>query len=124
LEAVDYMHKAHVMHRDLKTSNLLYSNQGIVKVCDFGLARSFSKKRHYTNWVVTMWYRAPELLLGCQEYDEKIDMWSVGCIFAELVLREPLFAGKNEMDQLDKIFSVLGNPSTEIWPGFDDLPIL
>ena len=65
LEAVDYMHKAHVMHRDLKTSNLLYSNEGILKVCDFGLARSFSKKRHYTNWVVTMWYRAPELLLGC-----------------------------------------------------------
>jgi len=92
------MHKAHVMHRDLKTSNLLYSNSGLLKVCDFGLARTFSKKRNYTNWVVTMWYRSPELLLGCQEYDEKIDMWSVGCIFAELILREPLFAGKSELD--------------------------
>jgi len=100
LLAVDFMHKSFVMHRDLKTSNLLYTNEGILKVCDFGLARTFTKtkQKQYTNWVVTLWYRAPELLLGCDTYNEKVDMWSVGCIFAELILREPLFAAKTEMD--------------------------
>ena len=88
------------MHRDLKTSYLLYSNDGCLKVCDFGLARTFTKRKekNYTNWVVTLWYRAPELLLGSESYNQKIDMWSVGCIFAELILREPLFAAKSEMD--------------------------
>jgi len=101
LLAVDCMHReANIMHRDLKTSNLLYSNEGVLKVCDFGLARKQKPNAVYTNWVVTLWYRAPELLLGSTDYCSKVDMWSVGCIFAELILREPLIAGKNEMDQL------------------------
>ena len=78
----------------------------------------------YTNWVVTMWYRAPELLLGGDIYNESIDMWSVACIFSELILREPLFTGKNEMDQIDKIFNVLGNPTEESWPGFSTLKLV
>jgi cell division cycle 2-like protein len=109
------------MHRDLKTSNLLYSNEGVMKVCDFGLARKQTRSAVYTNWVVTLWYRAPELLLGTKNYSEKIDIWSIGCIFAELILREPLMAGKNEMDQLACIFRVLGNPTDERFPAWKDL---
>jgi cell division cycle 2-like len=126
LRATEHMHSNFVMHRDLKTSNLLYSNTGLLKVCDFGLARTFTRQKpqQYTNWVVTMWYRSPELLLGADVYNEKIDMWSIACIFAELILREPLFCGKNEMDQLDKIFAVLGNPTEETWPGFTKLKLV
>lgn len=125
LSAVAYMHECWVMHRDLKTSNLLYSNQdGQLKVCDFGLARTFSSAtNNYTSWVVTMWYRAPELLLGTDSYNQAVDIWSVGCILAELILREPLFCGKNEMDQLEKIFAVLGNPSEQTWPGWLSLKL-
>ena len=68
--------------------------------------------------MVTLWYRAPELLLGCDTYNEQVDMWSVGCIFAEIILREPLFAAKTELDQLDRIFTVIGNPTEETWPGW------
>jgi len=68
--------------------------------------------------VVTLWYRAPELLLGCDTYNEQVDMWSVGCIFAEIILREPLFAAKTELDQLNRIFTVIGNPTEEAWPGW------
>ena len=81
------------------------------------------KPQQYTNWVVTMWYRAPELLLGTDIYNQQIDMWSVACIFAELVLREPLFAGKSEMDQIEKIFAVIGNPTEKTWPGFEKLKL-
>ena len=122
LKGVNYMHKRWIFHRDLKTSNLLYGNNGILKICDFGLARKFgSPLRPYTNLVVTLWYRAPELLLGTDVYSPAIDMWSVGCIFAELILKDPLMMGKGEMDQLDKIFRILGNPNQENWPGWQKL---
>ena len=115
LTAVDKMHReAFIMHRDLKTRNLLYSNEGLLKVCDFGLARVFQNskvKQQYTNWVVTLWYRAPELLFGCDTYSEKVDMWSVGCIMAELILREPIICGKTELDQLERMFKVVGTPN-------------
>jgi cell division cycle 2-like protein len=112
LEGLAYMHSRWVFHRDLKTSNLLYGNDGVLKICDFGLARKFaSPLRPYTNLVVTLWYRAPELLLGTDVYSSAIDMWSVGCIMAELILREPLLMGKGELDQIDKILRVFGNPS-------------
>ena len=82
------------MHRDLKTSNILYTNKGYLKVCDFGLGRKFiGDKKKYTLPVVTLWYRSPELLLGEDKYGLPIDIWSVGCIFAELIIRTPLFAG-------------------------------
>jgi len=122
LQGVAFMHSRWIFHRDLKTSNLLYSNDGTLKICDFGLARKFAHPlRPYTNLVVTLWYRAPELLFGTEIYTQAIDMWSVGCIMAELILREPLLMGKGELDQIDKILRVFGNPTNENWPGWQKL---
>lgn len=122
LQAIEYLHNHNIMHRDLKTSNLLYSNKGLLKVCDLGLARKFlGSKRSYTPVVVTLWYRAPEVLLGCDQYTPAIDMWSVGCIFAELVLKEPLFKAQSEIEQIDVIFRTLGNPTSTTWPGWKEL---
>jgi len=121
LQAMEYLHNKNIVHRDLKTSNILYSNKGILKVCDFGLARKYMGNRPYTPVVVTLWYRAPEVLLGDDRYTPAIDMWSVGCIFAELVLREPLFRGQTEMEQLEFIFRTLGNPTNSSWPGWKEL---
>ncbi|OVA17557.1 Protein kinase domain [Macleaya cordata] len=123
LEGVKYLHDNWVLHRDLKTSNLLLNNRGELKICDFGLSRQYgSPLKPYTHLVVTLWYRAPELLLGAKQYSTAIDMWSLGCIMAELLSKEPLFNGKTEVDQLDKIFRTLGTPSETIWPGFSKLP--
>ncbi|CAH8362872.1 unnamed protein product [Eruca vesicaria subsp. sativa] len=123
LEGVKYLHDNWVLHRDLKTSNLLLNNRGELKICDFGLARQYgSPLKPYTHLVVTLWYRAPELLLGAKQYSTAIDMWSLGCIMAELLAKAPLFNGKTEFDQLDKIFRVLGTPNESIWPGFSKLP--
>lgn len=123
LGGVKYLHDNWVLHRDLKTSNLLLNNRGELKICDFGLARQYgSPLKPYTHLVVTLWYRAPELLLGAKQYSTAIDMWSLGCIMAELLSKEPLFNGKTEFDQLDKIFRTLGTPNETIWPGFSKLP--
>ncbi|CAK7327402.1 unnamed protein product [Dovyalis caffra] len=123
LEGTKYLHDNWVLHRDLKTSNLLLNNRGELKICDFGLARQYgSPLKPYTHLVVTLWYRAPELLLGAKQYSTAIDMWSLGCIMAELLSKEPLFNGKTEVDQLDKIFRILGTPNETIWPGFSKLP--
>lgn len=123
LEGIKYLHDNWVLHRDLKTSNLLLNNRGELKICDFGLARQYgSPLKPYTHLVVTLWYRAPELLLGSKQYSTAIDMWSLGCIMAELLSKEPLFNGKSEFDQLDKIFKTLGTPNEKIWPGFSKLP--
>ncbi|KAF3431089.1 hypothetical protein FNV43_RR25819 [Rhamnella rubrinervis] len=123
LEGIKYLHDNWVLHRDLKTSNLLLNNRGEMKICDFGLARQYgSPLKPYTHLVVTLWYRAPELLLGAKQYSTAIDMWSLGCIMAELLSKEPLFNGKTEFDQLDKIFRTLGTPNETIWPGFSKLP--
>ncbi|MED6108698.1 hypothetical protein PIB30_026541 [Stylosanthes scabra] len=120
---VDYLHDNWVLHRDLKTSNILLNNKGELKICDFGLSRQYgSPLKPYTPLVVTLRYRAPELLLGTKEYSTAIDMWSVGCIMAELVTRETLFKGKNEVEQLDQIFRTLGTPEENIWPGLSKLP--
>ncbi|KAL5760110.1 hypothetical protein ACOSQ2_018948 [Xanthoceras sorbifolium] len=122
LDGVKYLHDNWVLHRDLKTSNLLLNNRGELKICDFGLARQYgSPLKPYTRLVVTLWYRAPELLLGAKQYSTAIDMWSLGCIMAELLSKEPLFNGKSEVDQLDKIFRTLGTPNETIWPGFSKL---
>ncbi|KAL6983848.1 cyclin-dependent kinase [Sarracenia purpurea var. burkii] len=123
LEGVKYLHDNWVLHRDLKTSNLLLNNRGELKICDFGLARQYgSPLKPYTHLVVTLWYRAPELLLGAKKYSTAIDMWSLGCIMAEMLSKAPLFNGKTEFDQLDKIFRILGTPNETIWPGFSKLP--
>ncbi|XP_050016118.1 cyclin-dependent kinase 11B-like [Alexandromys fortis] len=123
LSGVKYLHDNWILHRDLKTSNLLLSHAGILKVGDFGLAREYgSPLKAYTPVVVTRWYRAPELLLGAKEYSTAVDMWSVGCIFGELLTQKPLFPGKSDIDQINKVFKDLGTPSEKIWPGYNDLP--
>jgi cell division cycle 2-like protein len=123
VSATNYLHDNWILHRDLKTSNLLLNNRGEIKLADFGMARYTGNPRpKLTQLVVTLWYRAPELLLGAEDYSFEIDVWSIGCIFAELLTREPLFQGKNEVDELSKIFTLLGTPTNETWPGFRSLP--
>ena len=118
LEGLCYCHQQKVLHRDIKGSNLLISNDGHLKLADFGLARPFDtdQQRPYTNRVITLWYRPPELLLGATMYGPAIDMWSAGCIFAELLLRKPILPGKNEFEQIDLIFKLLGTPDETTWP--------
>ena len=102
--AVEYLHSNWILHRDLKSSNLLMNNRGQIKVADFGMARSFGDPPpKMTRLVVTLWYRAPELLLGTETYGREIDIWSIGCIFGELLLKEPLLQGNNEVGQLSKV---------------------
>jgi len=124
LSALDTMHGHWVIHRDLKTSNLLLNNRGEIKVADFGLARKLGEppSGKLTQMVVTLWYRAPELLMGETVYSWPVDIWSAGCIFAELLSGKPLFPGKSEPDQIHKIFSLLGQPNERCWPGFAQLP--
>ncbi|ROW12637.1 hypothetical protein VMCG_00376 [Cytospora schulzeri] len=120
---VAYLHDHYILHRDLKTSNLLLNNRGQLKIADFGMARYVGDPPpKLTQLVVTLWYRAPELLLGAASYGEAVDMWSVGCIFGELLTREPLLQGKNEVDELTKIFELCGVPTEDTWPGFRRLP--
>eukprot|EP01041_Mallomonas_annulata_P007528 gene7528-15414_t len=124
LSAVQHMHEHWYIHRDLKTSNILYSNEGKLAVCDFGMARKYgSPLLPYTFEVITLWYRPPELLLGAKMYSTAVDMWSCGCILAELMLQKPLFPGQGEVDQVTKIFKVLGSPTEQIWPGYSKLPL-
>uniref|UniRef100_A0A9J8CKD6 cyclin-dependent kinase n=1 Tax=Cyprinus carpio carpio TaxID=630221 RepID=A0A9J8CKD6_CYPCA len=123
LRGVRHLHDNWILHRDLKTSNLLLSHKGILKIGDFGLAREYgSPLKPYTPVVVTLWYRSPDLLLGAKEYSTAVDMWSVGCIFGELLTQKPLFPGKSEIDQINKVFKDLGSPSEKIWPGYSELP--
>lgn len=122
LEALLFCHKRRVIHRDLKPQNLLIDSKGVIKLADFGLARAFIiPVRAYTHEVVTLWYRAPEVLLGCQRYATPVDMWSVGCIFAEMATKKPLFHGDSEIDQLFRIFRTMGTPTEETWPGVTSL---
>lgn len=123
LSGMAYLHDNWVLHRDLKTSNILYTNRGELKLCDFGLARQYgSPLAPYTHMVVTLWYRAPELLLGQRKYSTAVDVWSIGCIMAELLSKEPLFPGKSEIDQLQLILKTMGSPTEDSWPGVSKLP--
>ncbi|CAN7993034.1 unnamed protein product [Ixodes hexagonus] len=123
LEGIMFCHQRRVLHRDLKPQNLLIDQKGNIKVADFGLARAFGiPMRVYTHEVVTLWYRAPEVLLGAPRYSTPIDIWSIACIFVEMVNRKPLFHGDSEIDQLFRIFRTLGTPTEETWPGVAKLP--
>lgn len=124
LTGLHYCHINQVLHRDIKGSNLLIDNEGNLKLADFGLARSFSgdQNANLTNRVITLWYRPPELLLGTTKYGPAVDMWSVGCIFAELLNGKPIFPGKDEPEQLNKIFDICGTPTEESWPGVSKIP--
>jgi len=113
LRGLKFIHSANVLHRDLKPSNLLLNANCDLKICDFGLARTSSEKEYMTEYVVTRWYRAPELLLSCTEYTTAIDVWSVGCIFAELLGRKPLSPGRDYVHQLNLITKVIGSPAED-----------
>eukprot|EP01104_Vermistella_antarctica_P009361 TRINITY_DN2408_c0_g1_i1.p1 TRINITY_DN2408_c0_g1~~TRINITY_DN2408_c0_g1_i1.p1 ORF type:complete len:298 (-),score=67.42 TRINITY_DN2408_c0_g1_i1:185-1078(-) len=123
LRGIAFCHKHRVLHRDLKPQNLLINRKGELKLADFGLARAFGiPVRSYSHEVVTLWYRAPDVLLGSRKYSTPIDMWSVGCIFAEMCTGRPLFPGSTTSDQLLRIFKLMGTPTPETWPGIVELP--
>ncbi|KAG1688564.1 Cyclin-dependent kinase 7 [Nymphon striatum] len=123
LKGLEFLHQNWILHRDLKPNNLLVNSEGVLKLGDFGLAKYFgSPNRIYTHQVVTRWYRAPELLFGARNYGAGIDVWAVGCIMAELLLRIPFLAGDTDLDQLSKIFQAFGSPTLKDWPGMDSLP--
>ena len=131
LKGLKYMHDQQMIHRDVKPGNLLISSQGVVKYSDFGLARFYDKDEvkdtededaRLTRNVCTRYYRPPEVLYGSYQYDSSIDIWAAGCVLAELALNEFLFKGENEIDQLSKIFTTLGNANADTWPGVENLP--
>ena len=118
LKAIHHCHSFRIIHRDLKPQNILVDFAKNIKLADFGLARNFQIPfKPYTQSVQTLWYRAPELLLKYKIYDTAIDIWSVGCIFSELVTGNPLFPGCSENDVIYAIFQFLGTPTIEVWPG-------
>ncbi|XP_790847.3 cyclin-dependent kinase 2 [Strongylocentrotus purpuratus] len=123
LQGIAFCHAHRVLHRDLKPQNLLIDADGRIKLADFGLARAFGVPvRTYTHEVVTLWYRAPEILLGCRYYSTAVDIWSLGCIFVEMITRRALFPGDSEIDQLFRIFRTMGTPDEKLWPGVTSLP--
>lgn len=124
IRGVDFLHSKKILHRDLKPANILIDNESlVVKLADFGLSRLYSFPiRPLTKEVLTLWYRAPELMLGFYNYSCDLDMWSVGCIFAEIFLGRPFIHGDSEIDQLFKIFQIFGTPNEETLPGYSTFP--
>ncbi|KAK6436390.1 negative regulator of the PHO system [Oleoguttula sp. CCFEE 5521] len=123
LRGIAFCHENRVLHRDLKPQNLLISTTGVLKLADFGLARAFGiPVNTFSNEVVTLWYRAPDVLLGSRTYNTSIDIWSAGCIMAEMFTGRPLFPGTTNEDQLLKIFRLMGTPSERSWPGISQFP--
>ncbi|XP_050544357.1 cyclin-dependent kinase 20-like isoform X1 [Daktulosphaira vitifoliae] len=129
LNGTAHIHSLKIIHRDLKPSNLLISSNGILKIADFSLSRSLlvsenenSKKNCYTNQVATRRYRAPELLFGSTNYNQSIDMWSVGCIIAEMFTKTPLFPGDTDLEQIAMVVHYLGTPNNNTWPNRNEMP--
>lgn len=123
LKGIEACHRKWALHRDLKPSNILIGSDGNLKIADFGLARLHaSPNARLTHQVITRWYRPPELLFAARSYGPSVDMWSIGCIFAELMLRFPYMPGDSDIDQLSRIFQARGTPSKDIWPDHDMLP--
>lgn len=123
LQGIAFCHENRVLHRDLKPQNLLINHKGQLKLADFGLARAFGiPVNTFSNEVVTLWYRAPDVLLGSRQYNTSIDIWSAGCIMAEMFTGRPLFPGTANEDQLQKIFRLMGTPSERTWPGISTFP--
>lgn len=123
LSAIAYLHDKWYLHRDLKTSNILVHSSGRIAIADFGLARRYQDPpRALTLLVCTLWYRAPELLFGETHYGPAIDMWSVGCMFGELIRKDAVLKGQGELDQIDQIFELVGVPNETTWPTFTTLP--
>jgi len=120
---VEFCHANRILHRDIKPQNLLIDQKLRLKIADFGLARAYTVPvPKYTHEVVTVWYRAPEILLGSPLYSVPVDLWSVGCVLGEMATGNPLFAGDSEIDTIFKVFQKLGTPTTEMWPGLAELP--
>lgn len=124
LRGIDFCHSNRILHRDLKPQNILINEDGSLKLADFGLSRAVQilPAKRLTHEVVTLWYRAPEILLGAKTYDESVDIWSAGLIIAEMLKGAPIATGDSEIDQLFKIFHVLGTPDERVWEGITKLP--
>ncbi|XP_070712411.1 cyclin-dependent kinase 7-like, partial [Pempheris klunzingeri] len=124
VDAISFMHSKWILHRDLKPENILIAPDGTIRITDFGLARIYGHFHdiEMTANVVTRWYRSPELLYGSTLYGEGVDVWALGCIFAELFLKAPLFPGDSDLSQLNEIFEKLGTPDESTWPGVSTLP--
>lgn len=123
--ALAYLHHKNILHRDIKGSNILVSQDGQIKLADFGLARpmnTMNPNTHYTNRVITLWYRPPELLLGSTNYGPEVDVWGIGCLLVELFLKSALFQGSTEISQLDEIINVMGSLDPNVWPEVVNLP--
>lgn len=124
LNGLRYLHDLGIMHRDIKPSNLLINESGTLKIADFGLSRLYCSDEEtlYSPQVASRWYRPPEILWGTQIYGPAIDLWAAGCVFAEMLRGEPLFAGNTDIEQLALVVRTLGTPNTRIWPEVEQLP--
>ena len=124
-QGLDFLHRRGVLHRDIKAANILISSTGELKFADFGLARFYTKSRQldYTNRVITIWYRPPELLLGETQYGPAVDIWSAACVFVEMFTKKAVFPGEGgELSQLDKVYNMLGTPTRSDWPNIVEMP--